>query len=102
MPLCYHYGDYNDFFSLQSAGSQKKRYGIDAKNDTYKPGGGNVRIFNEKMTTKGVGSRIDAKSTAPPPREGTGSPGDEHSTSIDYARCWGGFCMHFYVTSVLH
>ncbi|XP_069119901.1 microtubule-associated protein 2-like isoform X2 [Argopecten irradians] len=48
-----------------SATSQRKKYGIDAKNDNYKPGGGNVKITDQKVTVKHVGSRIDARSKTP-------------------------------------
>ncbi|XP_021368823.1 microtubule-associated protein 4-like isoform X2 [Mizuhopecten yessoensis] len=52
-----------------SATSQRKKYGIDAKNENYKPGGGNVKITDQKVTVKHVGSKIDARSKTP-----TGSP----------------------------
>lgn len=43
----------------------RKKYGINARNDSYRPGGGNVRIFSEKIDFKSVGSRIDARSKSP-------------------------------------
>ncbi|KAK3105678.1 hypothetical protein FSP39_003121 [Pinctada imbricata] len=48
-----------------SASSQKKKYGIDAKNDSYKPGGGRVKIFDQKVQVK-ASSRIDVGSKTPP------------------------------------
>ena len=57
---------------LQATSSaEKKKYGIDAKNTTYRPGGGNVKIFEQKMDVKKVGSRIDAKVS---PRKSDASP----------------------------
>lgn len=43
----------------------RKRYGINARNETYRPGGGNVKIFSEKIDFKSVGPRIDARSKSP-------------------------------------
>ncbi|XP_033733041.1 uncharacterized protein LOC117322308 isoform X3 [Pecten maximus] len=48
-----------------SATSPRKKYGIDAKNDSYKPGGGNVKITDQKVTVRHVGSKIDARSKTP-------------------------------------
>ncbi|CAI9722284.1 titin-like [Octopus vulgaris] len=71
----------------------RKRYGINARNETYRPGGGNVRIFSEKMDFKNVSSRIDSRSKSPrkSPPSSTQSParqiaGAEHSSPSPSSR----------------
>ena len=56
---------------FQTPGTEKKRYGIDSKNATYKPAGGNVKIFEKKLDVKSVGARVDNK---PSPKKADGSP----------------------------
>ncbi|KAL3837270.1 hypothetical protein ACJMK2_022637 [Sinanodonta woodiana] len=63
-----------DRMSRKSFEESKKKYGTDTKNENYKPGGGNVRIFSSKVEVKNVESRIDTK----PPK--TSSPKKEPST----------------------
>lgn len=46
-------------FSLQSTADPKKRYGVDSKNERYKPGGGNVQVFSQKVDTRSVTPRTD-------------------------------------------
>ncbi|XP_060077333.1 microtubule-associated protein 2-like [Ylistrum balloti] len=43
-----------------SATSEKKKYGIDAK-----PGSGNVKVTDQKVPSKHVGSKVDARSKTP-------------------------------------
>lgn len=45
--------------SLQSSADAKKRYGIDTKNERYKPGGGNIQVFSQKIDTRSVTPRTD-------------------------------------------
>ncbi|GAB1598187.1 microtubule-associated protein 4-like [Argonauta hians] len=54
----------------------RKKYGINARNDSYRPGGGNVRIFSEKIDFKNISSRIDSRSKSPrkSPPSSTQSP----------------------------
>ncbi|XP_078334531.1 uncharacterized protein LOC111137504 isoform X4 [Crassostrea virginica] len=44
--------------------SSKKKYGIDSKNTSYKPGGGQVKIFDKKVQVKAT-PRIDAGAKTP-------------------------------------
>lgn len=37
----------------------KKKYGIDTKNTGYRPGGGNVQVFSQKVDTKSITPRTD-------------------------------------------
>lgn len=45
--------------------SSKKKYGIDSKNTSYKPGGGQVKIFDQKVQVK-ASPRIDVGGKTPP------------------------------------
>lgn len=49
----------NVILSLQSSADAKKRYGIDTKNERYKPGGGNVQVFSQKIDMRSVTPRTD-------------------------------------------
>nr|XP_034329065.1 microtubule-associated protein tau-like isoform X7 [Crassostrea gigas] len=45
--------------------SSKKKYGIDSKNTSYKPGGGQVKIFDKKVQVK-ASPRVDVGGKTPP------------------------------------
>ena len=44
---------------FQSSIDSKKRYGVDTKNQSYKPGGGNIQVFSQKIDTRSVTPRTD-------------------------------------------
>ena len=54
-----------------------KRFGVDTNNTSYKPGGGNVQVFSQKLTTKEVKPRTDTTrpKSAATPRTPKGSMG---------------------------
>ncbi|XP_053408677.1 microtubule-associated protein tau-like isoform X3 [Mercenaria mercenaria] len=43
----------------KSSGDVKKKYGTDTKNERYKPGGGNIQVFSQKVDTRSVTPRTD-------------------------------------------
>jgi len=54
----------------------RRKYGTDTKNDRYKPGGGQVQIFSQKVDTKHISGRTDCKipKSALTPRSPVKSP----------------------------
>ena len=52
------------FYLLKVSADGKKKYGTDTKNIKYKPGGGHVKIFTQKLDTTTVGPRTDSKPRA--------------------------------------
>ena len=62
---------------FQASADARKKYGTDTKNMKYKPGGGNIKIFNEKVETKTIGARTDSKPRAVlSPSRGSSSSGN--------------------------
>ncbi len=61
------------FVSFQStdSASARKKYGTDTNNLRHKPGGGNVKIFDQKVEIKNVKPRTDTK---PSPKASVTSP----------------------------